>query len=78
MNNRKVYATAIWISIIALITASFFGFRFTNNLVHARHLEDEGNQEASLLLYHNVLALEAKTLEDSLSVISQSNFLSFF
>ena len=76
MNNRKVYATVIWISIISLITASFFGFRFTNNLVHARHLEDEGNQEASSLLYHNVLAFESKTLEDSLSVISQSNFLS--
>lgn len=76
MNNRKVYATVIWISIISLITASFFGFRFTNNLVHARHLEDEGNQEASSLLYHNVLAFEAKTLEDSLSVIGQSNFMS--
>lgn len=75
MKNRKVYATAIWISILALVTLSFIGLRFTNNLVHARHLEDEGQREASLSLYEHILSSEAKTLDDSLAVISQSNIL---
>ena len=75
MKNRRVYATSIWISILALVTLSFIGLRFTNNLVHARHLEDEGQREASLSLYEHVLSSEAKTLDDSLAVISQSNLL---
>ena len=75
MKNRKVYATAIWISILALVTLSFIGLRFTNNLVHARHLEDKGQREASLSLYEHILSSEAKTLDDSLAVISQSNIL---
>lgn len=75
MKNRKVYATAIWISILALVILSFIGLRFTNNLVHARHLEDEGQREASLSLYEHILSSEAKTLDDSLAVISQSNIL---
>ena len=76
MKNRKVYATAIWISILALLTLSFIGLRFTNNLVHARHLEDDGKQEKSLSLYEHVLSSEAKTLEDSIAIIGQSNVLS--
>lgn len=75
MKNRRVYATAIWISILALVTLSFIGLRFTNNLVYARHLEDEGQREASLSLYEHILSSEAKTLDDSLAVISQSNLL---
>ena len=75
MKNRRVYATAIWISILALVTLSFIGLRFTNNLVHARHLEDEGQRGASLSLYEHILSSEAKTLDDSLAVISQSNLL---
>ena len=75
MKNRKVYATAIWISILALVTLSFIGLRFTNNLVHARHLEDEGQREASLSVYEHVLSSEAKTLDDSIAVISRSNLL---
>ena len=72
MKNKKVYATAIWISILALVTLSFIGFRFTNNIVYARHLEDKGNQEASLSLYEHILSSEAKTLNDSVALISQS------
>ena len=75
MKNKKVYATAIWISILALVTLSFIGFRFTNNIVHARHLEDKGNQEASLSLYEHILSSEAKTLNDSVALISQSTLL---
>ncbi|MGB1050380.1 MAG: hypothetical protein ACPGYF_00355 [Chitinophagales bacterium] len=75
MKSRKAYTAAIWLGILTVITTSFVGLRFTNNLVHARHLEDEGKQKASLLLYENVLASEANTLEDSIAVISQSNLL---
>ena len=75
MKNKKVYATAIWISILALVTLSFIGFRFTNNIVYARHLEDKGNQEASLSLYEHILSSEAKTLNDSVALISQSTLL---
>ncbi|HAB90198.1 MAG TPA: hypothetical protein DCF84_06640 [Bacteroidetes bacterium] len=75
MKNSKVYATAVWISILAIIVLSFIGLRFTNNVVHARHLEDEGQQEVSLSLYAHVLSTEAKTLDDSLAVIGQSNLL---
>ena len=76
MKSRKAYTAAIWLGILTVITTSFVGLRFTNNLVHARHLEDEGKQKASLLLYENVLASEANTLEDSLAIIGQSNVLS--
>ena len=76
MRNREVFSAAVWIGISATIIISFLGLRFTNNLVHARHLEDKGDKHASLELYEHVLAAEANTLEDSLVVISQSDLLS--
>jgi hypothetical protein len=76
MKNSKVYVIAIWISILAITALSFIGLRFTDNVVHARHLEDEGHQEASLSLYAHVLSTEAKTLDDSLVIIGQSSLLS--
>ena len=75
MKNKKVFTVAIWASILLVIILSFTGLRFTNNLIHAKHLEEEGKQEESLRLYEDVLAREAKSLNDSLVVIGQSDLL---
>ena len=75
MKNKKVFTAAIWASILLVVIFSFKGLRFTNNLIHAKHLEEEGKQEESLRLYEGVLASEAKSLADSLVVIRQSDLL---
>ena len=75
MKNKKVFTAAIWASILLVVIFSFKGLRFTNNLIHAKHLEEEGKQEESLRLYDDVLASEAKSLNDSLVVIRQSDLL---
>ena len=75
MKNKKVFTAAIWASILLVVILSFTGLRFTNNLIHAKHLEEEGKQAESLRLYKDVLASEAKSLDDSLVVIRQSDLL---
>ena len=75
MKNKKVFTAAIWTSILLVVIFSFTGLRFTNNLIHAKHLEEEGKQEESLRLYEDVLASEVKSLADSLVVIRQSDLL---
>ena len=75
MKNKKVFTAAICACILLVVIFSFTGLRFTNNLIHAKHLEEEGKQEESLRLYEDVLASEVKSLADSLVVIRQSDLL---